>query len=227
MAELSAAAHDRVPRVRLAQPAVRAVLPVVHARSTNSRCSRSARGRRDGPGGDEYLQSLRAIPWVFSWTQNRSLLPAWFGCGSGLAPIADTRGLDVAAPVPRLAVLPLDRREPGDDAREVEPGDRPRVSRPRAGARRPGRPLRRDRRRARADERCRAADRRGRRLLDRHPVVQRTIALRNPYVNPINAMQVALLRRYREAADQEGRERVRRPLLRTIAGIAAGLRNTG
>jgi phosphoenolpyruvate carboxylase len=64
-------------------------------------------------------------------------------------------------------------------------------------------------------------------LLARHPIVQRSIALRNPYVDPMNAIQVDLLRRYREAADQEGRERVRRPLLRSIAGIAAALRNTG
>jgi phosphoenolpyruvate carboxylase len=59
-------------------------------------------------------------------------------------------------------------------------------------------------------------------LLDRHPVVQRSIRLRNPYVDPINAIQVELLRAWRS-----GEERARRPLLRSIAGIAAGLRNTG
>ena len=65
-------------------------------------------------------------------------------------------------------------------------------------------------------------------LLDRHPVVQRSIRLRNPYVDPMNAIQVELLRRYRapQATDEE-RELVRRPLLRSIAGIAAALRNTG
>ena len=65
-------------------------------------------------------------------------------------------------------------------------------------------------------------------LLDRHPVVQRSIALRNPYVDPMNAIQVELLRRYRDpAASEAERELVRRPLLRSIAGIAAALRNTG
>ena len=63
-------------------------------------------------------------------------------------------------------------------------------------------------------------------LLDRHPVVQRSIGLRNPYVDPMNAIQVDLLRRYR-AADETGRGRIERPLLRSIAGIAAALRNTG
>jgi phosphoenolpyruvate carboxylase len=59
-------------------------------------------------------------------------------------------------------------------------------------------------------------------LLDRHPVVQRTIRLRNPYVNPINAMQVALLRAHRGGDGDAAR-----PLVRTIAGITAGLRNSG
>ena len=64
-------------------------------------------------------------------------------------------------------------------------------------------------------------------LLDRHRAVQRSIHLRNPYVDPMNAIQVELLRRYRAAATDEERERVQRPLLRSIAGIAAALRNTG
>ena len=59
-------------------------------------------------------------------------------------------------------------------------------------------------------------------LLDRHPVVQRSIRLRNPYVDPMSAIQVELLRRYRNGDDA-----VVPPLLRSIAGIAAGLRNTG
>jgi phosphoenolpyruvate carboxylase len=59
-------------------------------------------------------------------------------------------------------------------------------------------------------------------LLDRHPVLQRSVALRNPYVDPMNALQVELLRRHRA-----GDEAARRPLLRSIAGISAALRNTG
>ena len=65
-------------------------------------------------------------------------------------------------------------------------------------------------------------------LLDRHPVLQRTIARRNPFVDALNAAQVALLARLRDPAlDEEAHEAVRGPLARTIAGIAAGLRNTG
>ena len=61
-----------------------------------------------------------------------------------------------------------------------------------------------------------------RELLDRHPVLQQSIRLRNPYVDPMNAIQVELLKRHR-AGDEEAT----RPLLRSIAGIAAALRNTG
>jgi phosphoenolpyruvate carboxylase len=65
-------------------------------------------------------------------------------------------------------------------------------------------------------------------LLDRHPVLQRSIQLRNPYVDPMNAIQVGLLLQHRDdRLDEQERERVRRPLLRSIAGIAAALRNTG
>jgi phosphoenolpyruvate carboxylase len=65
-------------------------------------------------------------------------------------------------------------------------------------------------------------------LLDRQPVLQRSIRLRNPYVDPMNAIQIELLRRHRDpAASEAERERVRRPLLRSIASIAAALRNTG
>jgi len=60
------------------------------------------------------------------------------------------------------------------------------------------------------------------RLLERQPVLRRSIDLRNPYVDPMNAVQVALLRRYRA-----GDTAAQLPLLRSIAGIAAALRNTG
>jgi phosphoenolpyruvate carboxylase len=65
-------------------------------------------------------------------------------------------------------------------------------------------------------------------LLERQPVLRRSIELRNPYVDPINAIQVELLRTWRspDATDEE-REAVRRPLARSIAGVAAALRNTG
>ena len=59
-------------------------------------------------------------------------------------------------------------------------------------------------------------------LLERQPVIRRSVQLRNPYVDPMNAIQVELLRRFRAGDDD-----ARLPLMRSIAGIASALRNTG
>ena len=62
-------------------------------------------------------------------------------------------------------------------------------------------------------------------LLDKFPVLQRTLRVRAPYIDPLNHMQVILLSRMRQSAEQE--PLLRRSLLLTINGIAAGLKNTG
>jgi phosphoenolpyruvate carboxylase len=173
------------------------------------------------PGGDDLLRSLRAIPWVFAWTQNRCLLPAWFGCGTALsdAPTRELRRLYRSFPFFRSLVENLEMTL-AKSSLEIARGYLPLVP-PEGGSARLFAAI--------ATEHAAAvasvleiveADA----LLDRHPVVQRSIALRNPYVDPMNAIQVELLKRYR-AGDES--ERVRRPLLRSIAGIAAALRNTG
>ena len=166
------------------------------------------------------LASLRAIPWVFAWTQNRSLLPAWYGCGSAFA-TADTnelRELYRSWPFFRSLVENLEMTlakssiDVACDYLELVGDDRL------------WRPI------AEEHERTTTAVLEivgAERLLDRHPVLQRSIRLRNPYVDPLNAIQVELLRQYRGAGDDAGRERVLPPLRRSIAGIAAALRNTG
>jgi phosphoenolpyruvate carboxylase len=184
--------------------------------------------RRPGTGGE--LSGLRAIPWVFSWTQNRCVLPAWYGVGTALGPLTDSpaglrtlRGLYRDWPFFRALVENVEMSLAKSSLRIArlyldlvpESPDRDRLY---------GLIL---------DEHERTVDAvlavvRAAELLDRHPSVQRTIRLRNPYVDPINAVQVELLHAWRDPAlDDEGRERLRRPLARSIAGIAAGLRNTG
>jgi phosphoenolpyruvate carboxylase len=171
------------------------------------------------PEGADYLAALRAIPWVFAWTQNRTLLPAWYGCGTALA-AADTgelRRMYLELPfftslVDNLEMtlakssLEVAREYLGLVPAELEPD---RFFDPIAAE----------------HERTVAAvleivgeDR----LLDRSPVVRRSIGIRNPYVDPMNAIQVELLRRHRA-----GDESAALPLGRSIAGIAAALRNTG
>jgi phosphoenolpyruvate carboxylase len=62
-------------------------------------------------------------------------------------------------------------------------------------------------------------------LLDKFPVLQRTLRVRAPYIDPLNHLQVLLLRRMREGGEHD--PRLRRSLLLSINGIAAGLKNTG
>jgi phosphoenolpyruvate carboxylase len=165
--------------------------------------------------GADYLASLRAIPWVFAWTQNRCLLPAWYGCGAAFASadVADLRALYREWPFFRTLVqnleMTLAKSSMEIAAEYLELVDEPSLWEPIAAEH--------ERTVAAVLDIVEAAE-----LLDRHPVVQRSITVRNPYVDPMNAIQVSLLHRYRD-----GDEEAVPALLRSIAGIAAGLRNTG
>jgi phosphoenolpyruvate carboxylase len=167
------------------------------------------------PDDAEYLASLRAIPWVFAWTQNRCLLPAWYGCGTAFAEaeVAELRELYRRWPFFRTLVQNLEMTL-AKSSMEIAAGYLELVDEPSLWQQI-------------ADEHARTVEAvlaivETDGLLDRHPVVQRSIRLRNPYVDPMNAIQVSLLRRYRA-----GDEAAEPALLRSIAGIAAGLRNTG
>jgi phosphoenolpyruvate carboxylase len=168
------------------------------------------------PEGGELLSSLRAIPWVFAWTQNRCILPAWFGCGTAFADaeIAELRRLYGGWAFFRSLVENLEMTL-AKSSLEIAAGYLDLVDDTSLYE-----PIRAEHERTVAAV-LEIVEARG--LLDRHPVVQRSIRLRNPYVDPMNAIQVELLRRWRETGDEE----VKRPLLRSIAGIAAALRNTG
>ena len=177
--------------------------------------SRPARRPKD----EDYLASLRAIPWVFAWTQNRVLLPAWFGCGTALSSLSpdELRRLYDDLPFFRTVVDNLEMTL-AKSSLEVARGYLELV---------PDAALRDDLfgeiEREHALTVTSVLQASGvERLLDRQPTVQRTIELRNPYVDPMNAIQVELLSRHRA-----GDESARLPLLRSIAGIAAALRNTG
>ena len=224
MAELSVAAHTTYRALvwddRSFAPFFRSFTPVdeLSLLALGSRPSRR-------PGGDDLLASLRAIPWVFAWTQNRCLLPAWYGCGTALESIGSPRELQRlyrAFPFFRSLVENLEMTL-AKSSLEIAGGYLPLVQADAEPDRLFNAIAAEHERTVRAVLAIVGADA----LLARHPVLKRSIALRNPYVDPMNAIQVDLLRRYRGADDEAGRERVRRPLLRSIAGIAAALRNTG
>jgi phosphoenolpyruvate carboxylase len=167
------------------------------------------------PDDAEYLPSLRAIPWVFAWTQNRVLLPAWFGVGKAFAQRDDDTLRELYDGLPFFRVL-VDNVEMTLAKSSLEVargylalvGDESLYTEIEAEH-------------ALAVERVLAASGSDA-LLERQPVIRRSIDLRNPYVDPMNAIQVELLRRWRG-----GDESARLPLMRSIAGIAAALRNTG
>lgn len=171
------------------------------------------------------IEDLRAIPWVFSWTQARMVLPGWFGLGSGLdAGIrrhgletiremvagwpyinAAIRNAEMALAKADMAIAATYKDLIDDvDMREriwnqiVEEYERT-VSLLLAVTGQDA-------------------------LLEDNPVLRRTIERRNPYVDPLSYVQVDLLRRLREHPEDPD---LLRAVLRTVNGIAGGLRNTG
>ena len=180
--------------------------------------SRPARRRPDAG-----LDALRAIPWIFSWTQTRSMLPSWLGVGEALQEQIDRdggaalRAMTAEWPFFRafldLVEMVLAKADPAIAAAY----DRALVD----DALRPfGEELRA--RLSRTVQAVLAAAGRDALLAENAPL-RRSIALRNPYVDPLNLLQAELLRRLRAHEDEELAD----ALLVTINGVAAGMRNTG
>ncbi|HXI78210.1 MAG TPA: phosphoenolpyruvate carboxylase [Steroidobacteraceae bacterium] len=170
------------------------------------------------------VHALRAIPWVFAWTQSRHMLPGWFGFGSGLQAATEEHGVEVigqmAAHWPFFGHL-LDDVEAMLARTDLEiaghynalAGDSLRVQ---------AEPIRRE-----YDLTVRhvLGLRGAAQLLDSDPTLQRSIKLRNPYIDPMHLMQVDLLQRWR-ATGREDRA-LFGALRATISGIAQGLQATG
>jgi phosphoenolpyruvate carboxylase len=169
-----------------------------------------------GVGATDELEDLRAIPWVFAWSQSRVNLPGWYGLGAGLGAVADRPGgiatlramfrdwpfftalienaeLSLAKADPSIADLYLARGRRDDLATHLR------------------------------DEMDRTTELVLRvaghpRLLDCRPELQQAVELRNPYVDALSFLQLRFL---------DGRGRAERLVQATVNGVAAGLRNTG
>ena len=178
--------------------------------------------RRNAAGG---IDDLRAIPWVFAWTQSRIVLPAWLGLGTALREARERHGLETLramttqwpffAALISNAEMGASKADPGIARRYIALWDDIEA---------------RDRIWGQLDaelELTRAelvTIRGSARLLDSEPVLQSSIDRRNPYVDPLSFIQIELLRRRRRGDSDDALTRLS---LLVINGIASGLRNTG
>ena len=177
------------------------------------------------------IDSLRAIPWVFSWSQARIGLPAWYGLGSALEAFEKAHGEGSLDQIAKLycdwpfltsafdnAELSLARLESNIAGLYAAL----------AGDAEGARLWRRI-----SDEFNRSISLLSRvtgraELLASEPLVSRSIRLRRPYIDPLSHIQVRFLARLRSLpADDPDRERFRRLVQLTVNGVAAGLQTTG
>ncbi len=184
--------------------------------------------RRSQQGG---FDTIRAIPWMFSWMQSRAVIPSWYGVGTALAAFCDAAPAGLATLRAMYREWPFFRGLVDNAQLDVAKADmgiaelyaslvadealRAAIfGRIRAEHERTARLL------------CALLDQRA--LLDDMPVLKRSIERRNPYVDPLNFIQVALLRRLRQLApDTPEHEALLDAVLTTVNGIAAGMKTTG
>jgi phosphoenolpyruvate carboxylase len=183
-----------------------------------------------GPG-EQTIEEIRAIPWVFGWTQTRLMLPGWLGVGTALEAVAAEPGglavlrrmatawpffddllgkLEMVCAKADMAIARMYVRELGGDLALFDRLDAE------------------FRRTVAALLRIRESDY----LMRDNPMLQTAIGLRNPYVDPLSLLQVTLLQRSHAlppdaSADDPAAAAVSAGLASTLNGIAQGLRNTG
>ena len=206
----------------------RSITPIAELSALRLGSRPAARGRAEAVPS---IDSLRAIPWTFAWSQSRVNLPGWFGLGTALEAFDATHGAEGLTVLARLgrdwpflasvldnAEMSLAKADMGVArlyaALARGDGDDHRWATIEAEFHRTSSMLRRITGRER--------------LLDNAPVLQRSIMLRNPYVDSLSELQVRLLARLRALpADDPERTRVLRLVHLTVNGVAAGLQNTG
>jgi phosphoenolpyruvate carboxylase len=187
--------------------------------------SRPAR-RTAGAG----LEDLRAIPWVFAWMQSRHTLPGWYGLGSAFASF--TANEETGLPILRqmYAGWPFFQSLIDNAMMAMAKADI-HIAAHYAGLVQNAAIGQRIFRRIAAEfhltERHILALTGYTRLLQNTPVLQASIARRNPYVDPLSFLQIELLRRQRRHGGTAAEAPIVRAVHLTISGIAAGLRNTG
>ncbi|MDT5032782.1 MAG: phosphoenolpyruvate carboxylase, partial [Actinoplanes sp.] len=194
------------------------------------------------PNADAGLGGLRAIPWVFGWTQTRQIVPGWFGVGTGLKAVRESGGADVLKEMfasweffktfisnVEMMLTKTDLSIAGRYVETLVPAElRPIFDKIEQEYELTVREV--------------LAVTGAAGLLSRQPELSRTLGVRDTYLEPLHHLQIALLRQYRDLnaggsiqlpiapgarrgpSDTTALERA---LLTTVNGIAAGMRNTG
>ncbi len=183
-------------------------------------------------GGIDNVTQIRAIPWVFSWMQSRFNLPGWYGLGSGLSSFQASRADGMKFLREMYAAWSFFRMLIETAELSLMKADMSVAALYSALA-----PDQDIARRIFSDIQAEyrltvqmVLDVKGQiSLLENEPVIQHSILRRNPYVDPLNYIQVEMLCRLRALPDPFGEEAqaLREVIVLTINGIAAGLRNTG
>ena len=171
------------------------------------------------------VESLRAIPWIFGWTQNRLMLPAWLGAGAALQKEIDNRGLDLILdmqanwPFFETRISMLEMVFAKSDLKISEYYDKRLVDK---NLLRFGEQLRESLK----EDIATILKISGKQyLMESMPEIADNIGMRNIYTNPLNLLQVELLDRCRKEGEHP--KELELALMITISGIAAGMRNTG
>ena len=242
MEEISAASRKAYRQLIYEQPDFldffMSVTPIeeISKLQISSRPARRSKGKKD-------ISSLRAIPWVFSWTQSRFLLPAWYGVGTALQDFLDqepTENLTLLRsfyrkwPFFKMVISKVEMTLSKVDLQMASHYVEELASK-------------KDQERFQAVFNQIAEEyylsrkvvlkiNEQERLLDSDPELQRSVQLRNGTIVPLGFLQVSLLKRLRQYANQDkaglihfrySKEELLRGALLTINGIAAGMRNTG
>lgn len=182
--------------------------------------SRPAKRRKTGG-----IETLRAIPWIFGWTQNRLMLPAWLGAGEALQKLIDKgekptlEQMYKTWPFFNTRISMLEMVFAKSDAKMSQYYDTNLIDPQYLEI---GEGLREQ---LKSDIVTVLDIAHDDVLMQSMPEVAKNIALRNVYTNPLNLIQVELLRRCRK--DQNPNSELEQALMVTISGIAAGMRNTG
>ena len=176
-------------------------------------------------GSSTGIEKLRAIPWVFGWTQSRQIVPGWYGLGAALEQasadghehelmemFSEWRFFQTLISNVEMALAKTDLDIAERYVEQLVPAELHGIFHDI-----------RDEHERTVRELKRLTDQEE--LLDKLPVLQRTLRVRAPYIDPMNYLQVLLLKRLRQTDGDD--PLLRRALLLSINGIAAGLKNTG